>query len=415
MFLHKTQSQVAKDLHRFRVLRCGRRWGKTSLGAEEIKGIVIPKTARVCYIANNYQQARDIMWDLLKKELGDRVAETNEARLEIKVYADKGEESFVILRGWESVENLRGQAFDFLHLDEVASMRSFWLNWQEVLRPTLTDRKGTGLFTSTPKGYNHFFDLCNLELTDNDFKTFHFTSYDNPHLPKDELDKAKATLPPDRFEQEYLASFQKTEGLVYKEFSRDKHLYDVLPHRNPEFGEQPFRKYGGIDFGFRNPAAVLDIRFDGERVYVEDEWYKRERTDIQIAEYVKLCAFEAVYPDPENAGAIEELRRKGVNVREVKKGKGSRESGIESVREMLIRGTLKINRKCVNLISEFETYSYRDNEDERNESETPIKAHDHALDALRYVISSLLPLVSRQEQIRQLIQFRQEPKKNPAR
>src|SRR3990167_8117186 len=372
--------------------------------------------ARVVYIAPTFQAARDIAWELLKKRIkGLPGLSINETRLEVDIPNRHKGMSKISLRSWDSVETLRGQFFDLIILDEIAHIRNFWSNWQEVLTPTLTDRKGKALFISTPLGFNHFFDLCNTELKDKDFKTFHFTSYDNPHLPKDELDSVKEKLPPDRFEQEYMASFQKTEGLVYKEFRRDKHLYDDLPHRNPEFGEQPFRKYGGIDFGYRNPAAILDIRFDGERVYVEDEWYKRERTDIQIAEYVKLYAFEAVYPDPENAGAIEELRRKGVNVREVKKGKGSRESGIESVREMLIRGTLKINRKCVNLISEFETYSYRDNEDERNESETPIKAHDHALDALRYVISSLLPLVSRQEQIRQLIQFRQEPRKNPAR
>lgn len=288
------------------------------------------------------------------------------------------------------------------------------MNWHEVLRPTLTDKKGLAMFTSTPKGFNHFYDLCNLELVDKDFKSFHFTSFDNPYLPKDELEAAKATLPPDRFAQEYEATFQKTEGLVYKEFKREKHLYNVLPVRNIEF-EQPFRRYGGVDFGFRNPAAVLDVRFDGENVYVEDEWYKRERTDIQIAEYVALCGFEAVYPDPENAGAIEELRRKSVNVREVKKGKGSRESGINSIKEMLIRGTLKINSRCVNLISEFEIYSYKDEEGSRNESEAPIKANDHALDALRYLISSLLPLVMRKEYMRNLPPLYQQKKLNPAR
>lgn len=415
MFLHQTQSQVAKDRHRFRVLRCGRRWGKTTLIAEEIKGVIIPRPARVAYIANNYQQARDIMWEVLKKELRGATIDTNEGRLEIKTRTLSGGESYTVLRGWESVENLRGQAFDFLGIDEVASMKRFWANWEEVLRPTLTDRKGTAMFTSTPKGYNHFYDLCNSELEDKDFKTFHFTSFDNPHLPKDELESAKSTLSPERFEQEYLASFQKTEGLVYKEFSRDKHLYDELPWRDPHF-QLPFKKYGAIDFGFRNPAVVLDVRFDqNETIYIEDEWYKTGRTDIQVAEYVAASKFEAVYPDPENPGAIEELRRKGVNVREVVKGKGSIESGIQSVREMLVRGTLKVNRRCVNLISEFETYSY-DEESDKDDTEKPVKANDHALDALRYVVTSLLPIVSRIEQRERLRRYGpQKVKANQAR
>lgn len=412
MLLHKTQSIVAQDLHRFRVLRCGRRWGKTSLMAEEIKGIAISKSSKIAYIANNYQQARDIMWEFLKKELKGATIDTNEARLEIKVKTIKGETSLIVLRGWESVENLRGQAFDFLGLDEVAMMRNFWINWQEVLRPTLTDTRGTALFASTPKGFNHFYDLNNLELTDKEFKSFSFTSYDNPYLPVDEIDKAKATLPPDRFAQEYLASFQKTQGLVYKEFDRQKHLYDELPVENYQY---KFQKLGAVDFGYRNPAAVLDVRFDGEKLFIENEWYKKERTDIQIADYVALCGFKAVYPDPENAGGIEELKRKGVNIREVVKGKGSIESGIKMIHELLIRGDLLINKKCVNLISEFEMYSYDDDKGERNENENPIKANNHALDALRYLVSSLLPVITRQEFINNLPRLYVKETPNPAR
>src|SRR3990167_1400418 len=405
MFLTPAQGTIAKDLHRFRVLRCGRRFGKTSLIVEEIKGIALSRPSRIAYIANNYQQARDIAWEILKKEFLGAVIDTNEARLEIKVRTIKGNESLIVLRGWESVENLRGQAFDFLAIDEVAQMRNFWVNWHEVLRPTLTDRRGTAMFASTPKGFNHFYDLCNLELIDSEFKSFHFTSYDNPHLPKDEIDKAQATLPPERFSQEYAASFQKTQGLVYKEFSREKHVYHELPEL-----KGVYEKVGGVDFGYRNPAAVLDVRTNGEVFYVEDEWYKRERTEIQIAEYVSAYKFSEVYPDPENPSAIEELRRKNVNVREVLKGKDSVESGIQKIRELLVSGKLLINKRCVNLISEFEMYSYDDEIIERNEKENPIKANDHALDALRYVVLMVDAKYAPQQEDRRILENRNERK-----
>ena len=61
-------------------------------------------------------------------------------------------------------------------IDEIASMRNWWINWQEVIRPTLTDTKGEGLFISTPKGFNHWYDIYNLEAKDSDYKSFHFTS-----------------------------------------------------------------------------------------------------------------------------------------------------------------------------------------------------------------------------------------------
>jgi len=369
-----SQNLIANDLHRFRVLRCGRRFGKTTLACEEIKGKVIYYPKNVTYFATTYQQARDIAWELMRKELAAAVISANESRLEMKIRAKYGGTSLLQLRGWEAVEAERGKRNDFLVLDEVASMRNFWAGWNEVLRPTLTDTKGEALFISTPNGFNHFYDLANLELTDDDYKSFHFSTYDNPHIPVDEIEKAKKELSPEQFLQEYMASFQKTAGLVYKEFSRERHLYDTLPEGN-------FSKIAGIDFGYHQ-AAVIDIRTNGNEYYIEDEWYKSERTETQLAEFVATSGYQAIYPDPESANGCEELRRQGLNVREVAKGKDSVKHGIDKVRELLINRRLKINRKCVNLISEFEMYSY----DEDKPTDKPIKEHDHALDALRYAL-----------------------------
>ncbi len=379
MLLHPAQKIVAKDNHRFRVLRCGRRSGKTSLMIEEIKGIALSKPARIAYIARNYQQARDIAWDMLLKEMRGAIISTNDSRLELKIRNIQGSESLILLRGWESIENLRGQAFDFLCIDEVAFMKNFWSNWEEILRPTLTDRKGSVLFGSTPNGFNHFYDLCNKELVDSTYKTFHFTSWDNPFLPREEIEQAKATLPEEVFLQEYEASFQKKSGLVYKEFQRSLHLYEKLP-------KMELIKVAGIDFGFKNPCAVLHIYTNGDFFFVEDEWYKTERTDAQIAEYVSSCNFQAVYPDPESPGGIQELKNHRVNTREVWKGNGSIEAGIQKVRELFISGKLKINKRCINLISELEMYSYDEPSSDRNQKETPIDAYNHGLDALRYVV-----------------------------
>jgi PBSX family phage terminase large subunit len=374
--LSNAQAQIGIDKHRFRVLNCGRRFGKTTLAIEEIKGKMAAGKKHIAYIAPTYQQARDIAWELLKKEFVG--APFNESRLEVRVG-----ECILILRGWESIETLRGQQFDFIVIDEVAMMRNFWINWQEVIRPTLTDTKGGVLFISTPKGFNHFYDLYNLEGVDDDFKSFHFTSYDNPYIPKEELDKAKQQVTEDRFAQEYLADFRKTEGLVYKEFSRDKHLYD-------EATEQPeqYERIAGLDFGYTNPAAMPFITIDTKKVYwVTDEYYHSGRTEDEICDYVASQKFQKVYPDPENASAVETLRRKGVNVRDVNKGRDSVISGIQKLRELFKANRIKINKKCINLITELETYSYPDKKDQRNQDELPIKENDHLLDALRYAIS----------------------------
>jgi phage terminase large subunit len=374
MKLTQAQSIIAKDTHRFRVVCCGRRFGKTTLAVEEIKAIAVYREARIAYIAPTYQQARDIAWQILVRELGNISKKINESRLEIEVANLKKTQSIIQLRGWENIETLRGQSFDFIVIDEVASMRNFFLHWEEVIRPTLTDRKGQVLFISTPKGFNHFYDLFNTE--DPDYKNFHFSSYDNPHIPKEEIDKAKEELPEDRFAQEYLADFKKTQGLVYPEFSREQIT-----------SEEPTRisdTIVGIDWGYTNPAGVVRIRIDSDRKYwIDSEYYQTGKTTEQIVEHAKTLGGTKAYPDPAEPDRNEIAGRLGLNVMSVSK---DIEAGIDAVRTLIKQNRIRIHPSCKNLIMELETYRYPDKKPDNNEPEKPIKENDHLLDALRYAL-----------------------------
>lgn len=373
MVLHPTQKQVALDPHRFRILCCGRRWGKTTLAIDQMKGQASIPNSRVVYISPTYQQSRDIAWEQLKNDCREAAESINESRLEIKLVNG----SIIILRGWEAIETLRGQKFNLVVLDEVAMMRNFWLMWQEVIRPTLTDMKGEGLFISTPKGFNHFYDLFNLQEKDEDYKSFHFTSYDNPFLPHEELNKAQKELTEDRFAQEYLADFRKTQGLVYKGFDRMKHTYT-----DETFMEAD--RLAGIDWGWTNPASAHLIQKDTDRHYwISNEFYKREQTTSQIVEYVKSLRPNKVYPDPAEPDRNEEARKAGLNIREVTKDVEAR---IVCMQELLKQNRIHVHVSCINLIQEFETYSYPDKKPDHNENEAPIKENDHAMDEIGMVL-----------------------------
>lgn len=374
--LHEPQKIVALDTHRFRVLCWGRRAGKTELARDQMKARLTIPNSRVVYVAPTIQQARDIMWERVRNELY-QAGKINESRLEIELVNG----SKLFLKGWEAIETLRGQQFDLIVLDEVAMMRNFQSNWQEIIRPTLTDTKGECMFISTPKGFNHFYDLYNMEAKDSDFKSFHATTYDNPFIPAEEVDKAKLELTDDRFAQEYLADFRKSEGLVYKEFLRSYHIFKKDP-------QNTVKTFGGLDFGFTNPCGAVTIKKDKYAVYwVTDEWYKTNQTDAQIADYVSALRWEECYPDPESPSGIEELKKRNVNVREVIKNKDSVRNGISTVRELFKANRLRIHESCQNLIWELETYSYPDRKPDHNEEEKPIKENDHLLDALRYALS----------------------------
>ena len=384
MILTVAQKKIALDPHRFRVLCCGRRFGKTTLAIDQIKARGAIPGSRICYIAPTYQQARDIAWEALADDCRQAASSINETRLEIKLVNG----SYIVLRGWESIETLRGQKYDLIVLDEVASFKNFWLSWQEVIRPTLTDTRGEAIFISTPKGFNHFYDLFNLRTVgmdggpgDPDYQEFHYTTYDNEHIPVDEIEKAKRELTFDRFSQEYMANFAKTEGLVYKEFDRKRHLFET-------FEGTVVEKIAGVDFGFSNPASVMELWRDRTDTLwaMGPEFYRTKHTDVMVAEYVASKGFNRVYPDPEAPGAIKELRNRGVNIREVTKGKDSIQKGINAVRELLKADKLKFHTSLKNTIMELETYSYPEKKPDHNENEVPIDENNHAMDALRYPI-----------------------------
>ena len=392
MILHPGQKIIAKSSHRFRVVCNGRRWGKSTLAIEEMIGVAISgNDKRVAYYAPTRDDARDIVWNALLKRCEPIITYTNDSRLELKIRTQKGGESLIILYGWESVQERgkgRGLANDFIVFDEVAQYRNFWIGWEEVLSPTLIDRKGSALFISTPQGFNHFYDLYNLETKNPDYKSFHFTSYDNPYIPREEIEREKRTKTEDRFAQEYLADFRKTEGLVYKEFDRARHITTDQP-------KQIVKTLAGIDWGWTNPASSHRIRVDGDNHYwIDNEFYKREQTTEAIIEAVKFKKPDIVYPDPAEPDRIEMCKRAGLNVREVSK---DIEAGISTIQELLKQNRIHIHPDCVNLILEFETYSYPSKKSNQNEKELPIKENDHALDEIRYVLHNQEPIAEIKE------------------
>ena len=83
MVLHPAQAEIAKDLHRFRVVCAGRRFGKTFMVVDQMKARASVPNSRVAYIAPTYQQARDICWVQLKNECEQAAKTINESRLEI--------------------------------------------------------------------------------------------------------------------------------------------------------------------------------------------------------------------------------------------------------------------------------------------------------------------------------------------
>lgn len=384
--LHNAQKQIASDKHRFRVINAGRRFGKSTLVAWEMFAIAVSQeNARVPYYAPTRDDARNIMWKTIIEICGPLiVGEPNQQRLEITVRNRFGGTSLIALYGWEALQE-RGQGVgvknNHIFLDEVSKFKNFEYGWNEILRPTLLDVGGGATFISTPNGFNHFYNLSLKEGTDTDWKYFHFTTYDNPFIKPEEIEKARAETPEDRFAQEYLGEFKMREGLVYKEFSRERCVVPELPEHF-----ETLYTYGGVDFGHTHPCAIITIKKDYNGCYwITDEFYEQGRTESEIVDTVVSLGFNKVFPDPENASGIEALRKAGVNIRTVNKKSGSVIAGVSKVQEMIKQGRLKVLAHCINVISEFESYCYPERKG-KLPNENPLKENDDAMDAIRYVI-----------------------------
>lgn len=214
--LHSKQKEIAQSDARFKVVRAGRRGGKTTYVIEEMLFCAMNKKERfVFYIAPTQIQARDIIWEQLKSRLGG-LGKTNEARLEMKVPTIDGGESIIYISGWENKENFRGKKAHLQVFDELDTMKGFFIGYQEIFRPALTDTKGKAIFIGTPKVENpNLKRLEKLAETDSDFECFKWRTEDNPVIDKSEIEKARNTLDGKTFTQEYNAEYVENAGSLF--------------------------------------------------------------------------------------------------------------------------------------------------------------------------------------------------------
>jgi hypothetical protein len=187
MQLHEKQKEIASSGARFKVVRAGRRSGKSSFEIEDmVFNAISGRDRNVFYIAPTQTQARDIIWLLLRKRLNN-IGKFNEQRLEVVIPTTEGGSSLIKLSGWENRENFRGKSAYKLYFDELDTMRDFFVGWQDIFRPTLIDTAGGALFCGTPKKKNpNLKRLEKIAETDYNYECFHFNTFDNPFLPESE-------------------------------------------------------------------------------------------------------------------------------------------------------------------------------------------------------------------------------------
>lgn len=107
----------------------------------------------------------------------------------------------------DNFDAARGRKYGWVTVNEAAVSPNLLDAWDAVIRPTLADLQGGADFGFTPKGMNGAYTLWSRAEAAADWARIHFTTYDNPHIPKGEIDDMRANMPERTFKQEILAEF----------------------------------------------------------------------------------------------------------------------------------------------------------------------------------------------------------------
>lgn len=211
------QREVYEDEHRFKVLNCGRRWGKTKLGVKmmlrEAMGAPLSgqKNKLVWWVAPTYKVVKRGYAETLRqlpRELltHDPPPESNfDAGRSVTLRLKTGNK--IEFYSAERPGGMLGEGVQYAVIDEAATIPS--TVWEQVIRPTLMDTKGGGVLISTPRGRNWFYKRwrAGQDPQDRSWASWTFSSYDNPHIDDSEIEEMKAELPSLIFAQEALAKF----------------------------------------------------------------------------------------------------------------------------------------------------------------------------------------------------------------
>ena len=281
---HPAQKEILKTAKRFNVLKCGRRFGKTSLSQELLLNPAL-EGKPTAYYAPTYKDLADY-WTEFNQVVKDIIDTKSEQLKQIRLITG----GIVDFWSLEDPDSGRGRKYARIIVDECEKALKLEQAWKGTIRALLTDYRGDCYFLSTPKFGDTFFKQLyrEKEIHPDFWQSWTFTTYDNPYINPDEVDEAKETLDNLYFRCEYLAEDVDMGGLLWAfAFDKDKHVAKSEVHADIKL---PL--YLSFDFN-RNPITCAVIQWQHGKPINVIEQIKLANSDIY-----KLCTvIRAKYPN----------------------------------------------------------------------------------------------------------------------
>ena len=391
MKLTKPQQEILDDPSRFKVVVSGRRFGKTYASIAALAMHARFPNSKCMYVAPSYRMAKQIVWEDLKAMLKARnwAKRINESDLTVTLINN----SIIMLRSADNPDSIRGVGLNFVVIDEAADIDED--AWRAVIRPTLSDRKGSALIISSPKGRNWLYDAYQNAKQLGDWRSWQYSTAEGGIVTEDEIAQAKRDLDERTFQQEYQAKFVDYSGVIYYAFG-DHNIHSLTL---PEDNRIPI--HVGIDFNVDPGCAVIGYQHSGG-LHIFDE------VEIYGTDTAEMCReIQGRYPGrkiiayPDAAGAQRKTSAGGITDHIILKNAGfdlrvgstnpavkDRIAAVNSVFKS-VDGITKctVDNSCTKLIDGLRKHTYKEG------TRQPEKGkYDHFNDALGYLVNHVYPV-----------------------
>jgi len=331
---HINQEPILESDARFVVLMCGRRFGKSELSQIKLITKAI-QGEQIAYITPTYKLAKQF-YEKLSASLPYQSKD-------LKIYFPNG--GMVEFFTGERLDNLRGRKFHGVIVDEASFISDLEDGWLNSIRPTLTDYKGWALFLSTPRGKNFFYSLF-MKGGEPNWKSFKFTTFDNPYIDKDEIEEARRQLPAPVFEQEYMANPMENAANPFG----SQNIRDCIRPKTSEpvcFGIDLAKSYDW--------SVIIGLDAGGNVAYF-DRFQKDWHSTKQV---IKSLPRKPILLDSTGVGdpIFEELQREGLMVEGLKFTQNSKQQLMVGLQNAIHQKTIGYPSGVI--VDELEIFEYQ--------------------------------------------------------
>lgn len=329
---------------------------------------------------------RNVLSEILPRltELGARWQEKRSENLVTVTFRGR-ENQFYIFGGRDesSASLIQGITFAGVLLDEVALMPRSFVE-QACARCSVAGSRIW--FNCNPAGPNHwFYKTWIQEAAKRNCLRLHFTMEDNPSLTQQIRQRYQRLYTGVFYKRFVLGQWVQAEGRVYDFFTEE--MTGIPPETCDKW-------YISCDYGTVNPMSMglwgrcRGVWYRVKEFYFDSRAQMRQMTDGEYAQALETLAGDrpitAVIVDPSAASFLELLRRRGWRVQ---KANNDVLSGIRLTSDCLKTGKIVIGPGCTDCLREMEEYVW----DLKDGSKDKVrKEHDHAMDDMRYFVSTVL-------------------------